>query len=187
MTPAWQVALFPPSRDERRAPQPPTPVHTCSSFPSARHCGHIKCYLAGPQEAGTQCRFHSVKAGRARERGRQNNERKSQRRRWGKMALGLSSWGVTRSDSVPAASGGTASSGKSSQVRRHWTPSVAGSGDRGGTGQTRAIGSGTGHQEEKDRQPGNTGCRQPRVGSSQPCRSASRNVLSCGPSPWLLL
>lgn len=27
--------------------------------------------------------------------------------------------------------------------------------------------------EEKDRQLGNTGCRQPRVGSSQPCRSAS--------------
>lgn len=53
-----------------------TLVHTCPPFPSPFHHGHIKSYLLGPQEAGTQCRFQSVKAGRAKERSRQSRRRR---------------------------------------------------------------------------------------------------------------
>lgn len=44
-------------------------ARTHSPAPSPHH-SHIKTYLAGPQEAGTQGWFQSIKAGRAKEKGR---------------------------------------------------------------------------------------------------------------------
>lgn len=59
---------LPPLRDTQVSTSKPPCQGTHSLAPSSHH-SHIKTYLAGPQEAGTQGWFQSIKAGRAKEKG----------------------------------------------------------------------------------------------------------------------